>query len=384
LTRSRPDAGPASSTLPLASGSVSRLTSDGPDAAPLDAAGGERAGEELDRGKLAAYLAERLGWQGEVAVDQFGSGYSNLTYLVRCDGHEAVLRRPPVGSKVKTAHDMGREFRILSGLASVYELTPRPLALCDDTEVLGAPFYLMERVRGVILRSRLPAGLELPPPTAKKLAEALVANLARLHALDWRAAGLGELGHPEGYAARQVRGWSERWRAAQTDPVPELDAVAAWLQGNVPAEAGASLVHNDYKHDNLVLDPGDLTRIRAVLDWEMATIGDPLLDLGTTLGYWVEAGDPELLRRMAFGPTALPGTPTRAEVAELYAAASGRDLSALGFYYTFGLFKIAVIAQQIYYRWKQGLTKDPRFAHLLVAIQVLGQQAARVVETGRV
>jgi aminoglycoside phosphotransferase (APT) family kinase protein len=279
---------------------------------------------------------------------------------------------------------MGREHRILSALAGSYPLAPRPLALCEDPSVLGAPFYLMERVRGVILRSRLPPGLELQPATAAGIARSLVENLARLHALDWQALGLGSLGHPEGYAARQARGWAERWHKAQTDAVPEVDAVAAWLQSNVPAEAGASLVHNDYKHDNLLLDPADLTRIRAVLDWEMATVGDPLLDLGTTLGYWVEAGDPEPLRRMAFGPTTLPGTPTRAELARLYAEASGRDLGELAWYYAFGLFKIAVIAQQIYYRWKQGLTKDPRFGGLLVAIRVLGQQAARVAERGDV
>ena len=343
-----------------------------------------RAGEDLDRERLAAFLRDAAGLTGELSVEQFGSGWSNLTYLVRCGGDELVLRRPPVGSKVKTAHDMGREHRILSRLRPVYELVPRPVALCEDPAVLGAPFYLMERVPGVILRSRLPPGLELPEATARGLAEALVDNLARLHAVDWEAAGLGELGHPEGYAARQARGWAERWRGSQTDEVPAVEQVAAWLQANVPAEAGASLVHNDYKHDNLVLDPDDLTRIRAVLDWEMATIGDPLLDLGTTLGYWVEAGDPEPLRALAFGPTAVPGTPTRREVADRYAAASGRDLGALGWYYAFGLFKIAVIAQQIYFRWKQGLTHDPRFAHLPLAIRVLGAQAQRVAETGAV
>ena len=353
-------------------------------AAPLDTPGAVRPGEELDLDRLAAYLREVVGLSGEVAVEQFGSGYSNLTYLVRCGREELVLRRPPAGSTVKTAHDMGREHRILSRLHPVYPLAPRPVALCEDPAVLGVPFYLMERVPGVILRGRLPAGLELPPGTARGLAEALVDNLATLHVLDWRAAGLADLGHPEGYAARQARGWAERWRGSRTDEVPEVDAVAAWLQANVPAEAGASVVHNDYKHDNLVLDPADLTRLRAVLDWEMATIGDPLLDLGTTLGYWVEAGDPEPLRRLAFGPTALPGTPTRQEIADRYATASGRHLGDLGWYYAFGLFKIAVIAQQIYYRWKQGLTKDPRFAHLPVAIRVLGAQAERVAESGRV
>ena len=351
-----------------------------------DAPGPVRGGEELDAARLAPFLRETLGLEGPLEVRQFASGYSNLTYLVRCGGRELVLRRPPVGSKVRTAHDMGREHLILSCLHPVYELVPRPLGACDDPAVLGAPFYLMERVEGLILRAPRAGGPggapALPPETARRLALALIENLARLHVLDWRAAGLGELGRPEGYAARQARGWAERWRGAQTDEVAEIDEVAAWLQANVPPEAGAALVHNDYKHDNLVLDPEDPTRIRAVLDWEMATIGDPLLDLGTTLGYWVEAGDPEELRRFAFGPTALPGTPGRAALARHYAAASGRDLPALAFYYAFGLFKIAVIAQQIYYRFRQGLTRDPRFAALLPAIRTLGRQAAHVVTSG--
>ena len=342
-----------------------------------DRPGPERPGEELDRERLAAFLREALGIEGDPEVEQFASGYSNLTYLVRAGGREMVLRRPPVGSRVKTAHDMGREHLILTRLRPVYELVPRTLAACADPTVLGFPFYLMERVPGVVLRGR-GTSEALPPATARALAEAIVANLARLHALDWRAAGLAEIGRPEGYAARQVRGWSERWRGSQTDELPEMDAAAAWLAAHVPAEAGAALVHNDYKHDNLVLDPADLTRIRAVLDWEMATLGDPLMDLGTTLGYWVEAGDPEELRGLAFGPTALPGNPTRAELAALYATASGRDLGALAFYYAFGLFKIAVIAQQIYFRWKQGLTKDPRFGRLLPAIRTLGRRAQRV------
>jgi aminoglycoside phosphotransferase (APT) family kinase protein len=353
------------------------------DAGP-DAPRPVRAGEEIDLAALAGFLRERLGLEGELVVEQFGGGFSNLTYLVRCGGREMVLRRPPLGSKVKTAHDMAREHRVLSALAPVYELAPRPLALCEDAAVLGAPFYLMERVPGIILRGRLPRGFELAPDTARELARALIANLAMLHALDWRAAGLEGFGRPDGYAGRQAAGWAERWRGSQTDPVPALDEVAAWLVANVPASESAALVHNDYKHDNLVLDPAEPTHIRAVLDWEMATIGDPLLDLGTTLGYWVEATDPEPLRRLAFGPTALPGNPGRGELVEMYVAAGGAPPTDLRYAYAFGLFKIAVIAQQIYFRWKQGLTKDPRFGGLLPAIQVLGWQAARVVETGRI
>ena len=322
---------------------------------PLDRPGPVRAGEELDAGALGAWLAERLPEVGAAAdgrpaveVEQFGSGYSNLTYLVRIGGRELVLRRPPVGSRVATAHDVGREYRILAALSAgdppAYGLAPRPLGYCDDAAVLGAPFYVMERMRGVILRADPPPGIDLGPVNARRLSEAFADHLARLHAVDVAAAGLAELGRP-GYVERQVRGWSERWRAARTDEVPEMDKVAAWLAGRLPPEPQTpALVHNDYKYDNLVLDPADPARVLALLDWEMATVGDPLLDLGTALGYWVEVGDPEPLRRFRFGPTHLPGSLTRCDLAERYAAASGCPLGDLLFAYAFGLFKIAVIA----------------------------------------
>jgi aminoglycoside phosphotransferase (APT) family kinase protein len=352
-----------------------------PSDSALDGASDVRPGEELDLGRLRDFLGSVFGRTiHRLEVRQFPRGFSNLTYLVQADDRELVLRRPPVGSKVKTAHDMGREHTILSRLLPVYPLVPRPVAYCDDSEVLGAPFYLMERVPGVILRAPLPTGLVLDAGTNRGICLALVDNLARLHAVDVDAAGLADFGRPAGYVGRQVRGWSERYRAAQTDPIADLDGVIAWLPGRVPDSDPwrVALVHNDYKHDNLVLDPDDLTRIRAVLDWEMATVGDPYLDLGTTLGYWVEAGDPELLRRFAFGPTALPGCLTRAEVMARYAEATGREAPDPAFLYAFGLVKIAVIAQQIYLRYRQGLTRDPRFSALLPAIKALAAQAAKV------
>lgn len=343
-----------------------------------------RAGEELPAERLAAFLAEALRLPAAeaepLAIRQFPSGFSNLTYMVRLGERELVLRRPPVGSRVKTAHDMGREYRVLTRLHPVYPLVPRPLAACDDPSVLGVPFYVMERVPGVILRARLPEGLDLDPPAAGRLSAALIENLARLHGLDLEASGLAELGRARGYVERQVKGWAERYRAARTDELPELERAFERLAERIPAESGAALVHNDYKHDNLVLDPADLSHIRAVLDWEMATVGDPLLDLGTTLGYWVEAGDPEELRRFRFGPTDVPGSPSRSEMAATYARASDRDLSDLPYYYSFGLAKIAVIAQQIYYRFRQGLTRDPRFGALPPAIRALGRQSLAAIE----
>ncbi len=334
-----------------------------------------RAGEEIDAARLGAFLQSELGLAGEVTIRQFPAGFSNLTYLVSLAERSMVLRRPPVGSTVKSAHDMGREARVLRRLRPVYPLVPAVLASSDDLAVLGYPFYLMEFVPGVILRARLPPGVVLDAATGRRLAFSLIDNLAALHALELEASGLAELGHPAGYVARQVNGWSARYAAARTDTLPELEAAFARLAERVPPERGAALVHNDYKHDNVVLDPSDLTRIRAVLDWEMATVGDPLLDLGTTLGYWVEAGDPDEMRGFRFGPTDGEGQPTRAELVARYAATSGRDVSDAPYYYAFGLCKIAVIAQQIYYRFSQGLTRDPRFGRLQPAIRALGVRA---------
>ena len=337
--------------------------------------GPPRPGEELDQDRLAEYLRRTLGLEGP-RVQQFPGGHSNLTYLVRAGGREVVLRRPPFGSTVKAAHDMGREFKVLSALAPLFPKAPRVLAFCEDASVLGAPFYLMERVGGLILRSRVPEGVALPPETISRLCAAIVDTLVELHGLDYAAAGLAGFGTPEGYALRQVAGWTKRYRAAQDAEVAEMDAVARWLAEHVPSAQGASLLHNDYKHDNLVLDPARPDRIVAVLDWEMSTLGDPLMDLGTTLAYWVEEGDRDELKAVAFGPTRLPGSYTRRQLVDRYAERSGRAVHDLDFYYCFGLFKIAVVVQQIYYRFRQGLTRDPRFAGLGGAVNVLARQAA--------
>jgi aminoglycoside phosphotransferase (APT) family kinase protein len=367
-------------------------------AAP-DRPGPVRPGEELPLAPLAAWLREHLpavagqdpadapdapGW----TVEQFPGGHSNLTYLLRRGERELVLRRPPLGASVKTAHDMGREHRVLSRLPRHYAKAPRALAACDDPAVIGAPFFLMERVRGVILR-RLPAGAAPPPARLRAASEAAVDALAELHAVDPAAAGLADLGRPAGYAARQVSGWTERWRRASTDPVPEIDRAAAWLAEHLPRRApaaeeeAAAVIHNDFKLDNLVLT-ADLGTIVAVLDWEMATVGDPLMDLGTSLGYWLDADDEAALRRLPVGLTALPGNLSRAEVVERYARATGRDTSDVLFYYVFGLLKIAVIAQQIYDRYRRGLTRDPRFAALLDSVRLLGRTAAQALASRRI
>jgi aminoglycoside phosphotransferase (APT) family kinase protein len=353
---------------------------------PLDSTRPVRPGEELDAAALAVWLKSRLpGVEGPIAVEQFPGGHSNLTYLLRFGDRELVLRRPPFGSKVKTAHDMGREHKVLSRLYAVYPKAPRALVHCDDPSVIGAPFYIMERVRGIVLRhQRPPAGIELPPARMRAISEAAVDGLAELHGLDYRAAGLEDLGHPEGYVARQVAGWTQRWQGSRTDDVPDLDRAASWLAAHQPAESGAALIHNDYKYDNLVLHPAELARIVAVLDWEMATVGDPLMDLGTSLAFWVDPDDAPEQRLMPAGPTTLPGNLSRAEIVERYAARSGRDVSNVLFYYVYGLFKIAVIVQQIYYRYKAGLTRDERFAAMIDTVRILGHTAANAIEKGRI
>jgi aminoglycoside phosphotransferase (APT) family kinase protein len=323
-----------------------------------------RAGEELDLARLEPYLREHfpdLG--GALEVRQFPSGHSNLTYSVSLGEKEMVLRRPPFGSKVKSAHDMGREFHVLEKLHPAYP-TPRPLLYCTDESVLGAPFYVMERVRGVILRRNLPAAMQLPPEAARKLSESFIDNLAALHGLDYAALGLGELGKPQGYLERQVRGWMERYRGSKTHELPEVEPLSAWLREHMPSQSGATLVHNDYKYDNMVLDAADITKIKAVLDWEMCTLGDPLTDLGTALAYWIDPSDPPEMQMVRWGPTIVPGMLRRAELATRYSEKTGRDLADIVFYYVFAMFKVAVIIQQIYYRYFHGLTKDERFASL--------------------
>src|SRR5215467_3013046 len=339
--------------------------------ASCDQAGTVRAGEELDLTRLQPFLMDHFGHHGPVSIEQFPSGHSNLTYLVRMGSREVVLRRPPFGSKVRSAHDMSREFRVLSKLHQAYPVAPKALLYCDDQSILGVPFYLMEPIRGVILRRDPPLDVSLPAETAQRLSEAFLDNLARLHNLDFAAIGLGDLGKPQGYLERQVKGWIERYHNSRTDDYPEVELVSDWLMRRMPVTHPTTLIHNDYKYDNVVLDPDDLTRIVGVLDWEMSTIGDPLSDLGTTLAYWVNVDDPEELQRLRWGPTNYPGSMTRAEVVQRYAQASGRGVDHMAFYLVFARFKLAVIVQQIYYRYHQGLTKDARFAGMAGVVQIL-------------
>ncbi|HEX8500130.1 MAG TPA: phosphotransferase family protein [Pyrinomonadaceae bacterium] len=343
-----------------------------------------RESEQLGWDALAAYLRGRLpGAAGggfdagaPLAVEQFPGGHSNLTYLLRFGGREFVLRRPPFGPVPPKAHDMAREFRILEALHPVFPLAPEPFLLCEDASVVGSVFYVMERRRGLVVRTEEPPQLESRPAERRRASAALVDALADLHAVDVRAHGLDALGRPAGFVGRQVRGWAERWHRSQTGELPEMDALAAWLEGRLPPDPGRpTLVHGDYKLDNVMLDAGDVGRVVGVFDWEMSAVGDPLVDLGILLGYWVHTAAGAGLGSVAT-VTNREGWFTRAEVLERYGSRTGHDLSGVGFYEVFAVFKLAVVLQQIFFRYRRGQTDDPRFAALGERVAWLARVAA--------
>ncbi len=343
-----------------------------------------RQGEELDINKLSSYVALQVPDFGQIVeVKQFPGGYSNLTYFLKTDADRAyVLRRPPFGAKhIKGGHDMGREFRVLSALQTAgYSKVPKVLLFCEDDIILDCPFYIMERVQGVVLRAQTAPKMAIEPTTMRQMSEALVDNMVALHSIDIYQTGLIALGKPEGYIQRQVEGWQKRYVNSQTDDIAAMTELYAWLVKNMPADGPPTLLHNDYKYDNVILNTQDLSEIVAVLDWEMCTVGDPLMDLGTSLSYWSEDTNDAFAKSFNF--TWLPGNLTRAEFAQRYAQKSGRDVSNLLYFYVFGLFKNAVVIQQIYARWKNGFSKDERFANLLLGVQSLSHTATKAIERG--
>jgi aminoglycoside phosphotransferase (APT) family kinase protein len=345
-----------------------------------------RAGEELNHAKLVAWLRERLpdcaipglDVSHDPTLTQFPGGHSNLTYLLSYQGIEIVVRRPPVGPVAPTAHDMAREFRWLSAMNRVFPLAPRPYLLCEDPNVIGAVFYAMERRTGIVVRAAEPPELAERPAARRAVSEALVDTLADLHAVDVVAQGLGSLGKPAGFVERQVRGWTDRWVRSKTTALPEMDALAEWLRAHLPPDPVApAVVHGDFKLDNVMLAADDVGRIVAVFDWEMSALGDPLVDLGIFLAYWSPTSPPEQ-RDALTSVTDRPGYLTPAQVVERYARRSGRDVSNVRYYEIFALFKIAVVIQQIYYRWRTGQTGDARFANFDARVAYLATHAARL------
>ena len=349
-----------------------------------------RQGEEIDVVKLNEFIQSALpDFEPIVEIAQFPGGYSNLTYLLKTAGKAYVLRRPPFGAKdIKGGHDMGREYKILSALqTSGYQKIPKPIIYTEDESVMGCPFYIMERVEGIILRAKDAPKLmgNVSPEMMRKMSEALCDNLVELHAIDIEATdgqqpALINIGKPEGYIQRQVEGWHKRYLASQTDEIPAMDNLANWLKENLPTEGRPTLIHNDYKYDNLVLNTDNWSDILAVLDWEMTTVGDPMMDLGTTLSYWAEANDG--MFEKGFNLSWLPGNLTRQEFADRYAEKSGRDVSNILYFYVFGLFKNSVVIQQIYSRYKKGLTRDERFADLIYGVKALLKKGVNSVEKG--
>jgi aminoglycoside phosphotransferase (APT) family kinase protein len=347
-----------------------------------------RPGDGLDWPSLAAYLRWHLAddqvpglrLSDDMHVLQFAGGHSNLTYLIRFGGGELVIRRPPHGPVPARAHDMGREYRWLAALHPSFPLAPRPLLLCEDLSVTGCVFYVMERRRGTVVRHDEPMALAGHPETRQRLSDAVVDTLVDLHDIDVSNEPIAVLGKPSGFVERQVRGWHERWIQSRLEPVPELDEVAGWLVRSVPPEStDHAVVHGDLKLDNVVLNPLDPARITAVLDWEMAALGDPLVDLGILLAYWSPSGSdaqPDALSTV----TAQPGYRTPEELVSRYAERSGRDVSRMAYYEAFAVFKVAVVIQQLHTRYRRGQTDDPRFERLGTHVRALGQRAHRLVE----
>ncbi|QXH69908.1 phosphotransferase family protein [Pseudomonas asgharzadehiana] len=340
-----------------------------------------RPGEELDASLIDPYLKAHIpGLSGTPTISQFPGGASNLTYLLEYPGQEFVLRRPPFGHKAKSAHDMGREYRILNQLKDGFPYCPKAYVHCTDKSVIGAEFYVMERVNGIILRSDLPAELGLDATRTEALCKSFIDKFVELHRVDYSACGLADLGKPEGYVARQIRGWSERYEKALTPDAPKWEAVRAWLHDKMPADhPTSSIVHNDYRFDNVILDPHNPMQIIGVLDWELTTLGDPLMDLGNTLAYWIEAADPAPVQLMRRQPSNAPGMLTRREFVDYYAERSGIRVDNFDFYYTYGLFRLAGIVQQIYYRFFHGQTQDKRFAQFIQMNKLLEQMSLNVI-----
>lgn len=333
-----------------------------------------RPEERLDVSRLEPYLRANLpDATGPFQLHQFGGGHANLTYLISFGETEYVLRRPPLGPVPAHAHDMRREHAVLSKLYRSFPLAPRSFLLCTDHAIAGSDFAIEERKRGIAIRRELPSKLSGDAATLRRIGEALVDTLAKLHSIDIHAASLQELGKPEGYVARQLDGWIARWDAARTVETVNASQLTSWLRERMPSSPAATIVHNDYKLDNMLLDPNDPARITAVLDWDMCTLGDPLMDLGYMLTLWPEPGDPPAWRAWAM-PTWNEGFPTRREAALRYASRTGFDITHLGWYHVFNVFRFAAILQQIYKRYDAGQTHDERFAQF-------GTQANALIAT---
>ncbi|HET7521890.1 MAG TPA: phosphotransferase family protein [Bacillales bacterium] len=338
-----------------------------------------RKGEELDREKLETFLKENLDGlpDGTLEIEQFPSGLSNLTYSLKIGEWEAVLRRPPLGPVAPKAHDMKRESKILSKLHPVFPLAPKPYLFSENKEVVGSPFFVMERRHGVVLDKELPPETDVSEEDLHNVSETMVDTLVALHDIDYEKAGLNDIGHPDGFMERQVHGWIKRYERSKTDHIAGVEKLQKWLIDHLPASPEPALIHYDFKFNNALFSARDISKLTGIFDWEMSTIGDPLADLGVAMSYWTNPDDPDILKYGQGKPsiTLKPGFMRREQFIEAYAKKSGRDVSNIHYYLTFAYYKLAVIVQQIYYRWKNGQTEDERFAHLDRSVRSLIEYA---------
>lgn len=344
-------------------------------------AGDIRKGEELQKENLEAFIKREIPHiTGPMEIKQFPGGHSNLTYLLKFNELEMVMRRPPFGTKVKSAHDMGREYKILNALAPVFPCAPKPLLYTEDTSIIGCPFFTMERLRGVVIRGEIPEGVDLTGDRAKQLCLNLIKTQYELHSIDYRNIGLGDFGKPKGYMRRQVEGWCKRYEGSKTADSPDCERIMMWLGAHIPPDSlRPGIVHGDYKFDNVLLDLKDPVNISGILDWEMATIGDPVSDLAYTLIYWPPRDDSATAAAGSL-PPALIQAVCREELVELYESLAGRSIERLPFYIAFNLFRLGVILQQIYYRYYHGITTDERFGAFKVMVQLLMAGAGNAIE----
>lgn len=330
-----------------------------------------RPDEQLDETRLAAYLRGKLPHSDKpLSVRQFGGGAANLTYLLDYGDAQYILRRPPLGAVAKSAHDMGREYNVLSRLHEAFPAAPR--ALLYNETILNAPFFIMERKRGIVVRQTIPPAFANGTNAPRQMSRALVDTLAAFHAVDYAAIGLTELGKPDGFIQRQVEGWYRRWNRAKAEEVAAMDAVYDWLMAHLPSPAAPTLIHNDYKLDNAMFAADDPSRIVAIFDWDMCTLGDPLNDLGALLAYWRDPSDPDWLQAISTMPA---GFPSRAEMIEWYGEKSGRSVADINFYHVLGLFRVVVIIAQIYIRYQRGQTQDKRFAAFGAMVPLMATMA---------
>ncbi len=344
-----------------------------------------RLGEELNVENLKKFLAQHhliSDTTSNLEVSQFSNGYSNLTYLLKIQDKEIVLRRPPKGA-VKRGHDMSREYKVLSNLHKGFKHSPKALAYNEDEHIIGSSFYLMEKVDGIILTNKEVAKRNIPARDFTSISNNWLSIFVKLHRTDVEEVGLSDLGRPSGYVERQVTNWGKQYHKAATMDIPEADKLIKWMIENQPKEYDHTLIHNDYKYDNVVFKDDTWSEIRAVLDWEMCTLGDPLMDLGTSVAYWMMPGDGPATKVIP-SPTLAKGNPSRIELVHLYAEKSGRNINNFVFYYAFGLFKIAVIVQQIFYRYNKGFTKDEKFAKLDKACAMFIQMGWQAIQKNKI